>query len=64
MLVVGDYNMIPGEDAATFQRLNPSGFLRFISSTDLVGQSSHLPAAAPCCSGVSTSRPWLPTASR
>lgn len=48
VLVVGDYNMIPGEDAATFQRLNPSGFLRFVSSTDLVGQSSHLPAATPC----------------
>ncbi|NIR41540.1 MAG: hypothetical protein GWN73_39190 [Actinobacteria bacterium] len=48
VLVVGDYNMIPGDDASNFQELDPDGFLRFVSSEDLVGQSSHLTSSADC----------------
>src|SRR5262245_56010980 len=32
VLIVGDYNMIPVEDDDNFKSLNPTGFLRFISS--------------------------------
>jgi endonuclease/exonuclease/phosphatase family metal-dependent hydrolase len=33
VLVVGDYNMIPGKDQVNFDALSPNGGLRFISST-------------------------------
>lgn len=36
----GDYNMIPGEDQTNFDAMNPSNFLRFVSSEDLAGQIS------------------------
>ena len=42
VLVVGDYNMIPDQDAVNFTAMNPSGFLRFVSSEDLSGQISHI----------------------
>lgn len=42
VLVLGDYNMIPGQDAANFAAMSPSGFLRFISSEDLTGQFTHI----------------------
>lgn len=42
VLVVGDYNMIPGQDDQNFTDMSPSGFLRFISTEDLVGQFSHI----------------------
>jgi endonuclease/exonuclease/phosphatase family metal-dependent hydrolase len=42
VLVVGDYNMIPSEDAVNFTAMNPTGFLRFVSSEDLGGQFSHI----------------------
>lgn len=42
VLVVGDYNMIPGQDDSNFNAMNPSNFLRFISSEDLTGEFSHL----------------------
>lgn len=42
VLVLGDYNMIPVEDAENFAAMNPTGFLRFVSSEDLAGQFSHV----------------------
>jgi exonuclease III len=43
ILIVGDYNMIPGDDDDNFDALNPDGHLRFIS-TDLAlaGGFSHI----------------------
>ncbi|MEE9131260.1 MAG: hypothetical protein V3T84_14665 [Phycisphaerales bacterium] len=46
ILVVGDYNMVPPSDTSdndreNFEVMGSDGFLRFISSEDLVGQSSH-----------------------
>ena len=44
VLVVGDYNMVPGQDAENFSNLSPgpnsNEFLRFISST--LGVPSHI----------------------
>lgn len=51
VLVVGDYNMIPGDDATNFDGLNPSQFLRFVSSEDLDGQFSHLSSGSGCDDG-------------
>jgi hypothetical protein len=51
VLVVGDYNMIPGADAANFNGLNPANQLRFISSEDLIGQFSHLSEGSGCDDG-------------
>lgn len=51
VLVVGDYNMIPGEDDANFSGLNPTGLLRFISSEDLTGQFSHISDGGTCNHG-------------
>lgn len=42
VLVVGDYNMVPGQDAENFDAMNPDDFLRFISSEDLSDQFSHI----------------------
>ena len=42
VLLVGDYNMIPGQDISNFHNLSPSGFLDFISSHDLRAASSHI----------------------
>jgi len=42
VLVIGDYNMIPGEDDENFDLLNSEGTLRFVSSEDLAGQGSHV----------------------
>jgi len=42
VLVIGDYNMIPGEDTNNFETLNASGSLRYVSSEDLAGQGSHI----------------------
>ncbi len=35
VLLLGDYNMIPGQDISNFHELSPTGFLDFISSHDL-----------------------------
>jgi endonuclease/exonuclease/phosphatase family metal-dependent hydrolase len=51
VLVVGDYNMIPGPDSANFSALNPAGRLRFVSSEDLTGQFSHLSEGSGCDDG-------------
>jgi endonuclease/exonuclease/phosphatase family metal-dependent hydrolase len=42
VLLIGDYNMIPGEDDSNFSAMSPGGFLKFISSEDLIGQGTHL----------------------
>lgn len=46
VIVVGDYNMIPGEDAVNFRTMSPgpnnNEFLRFISSQLLSNQFSHI----------------------
>ncbi|HEV2765058.1 MAG TPA: endonuclease/exonuclease/phosphatase family protein [Pyrinomonadaceae bacterium] len=34
-LVVGDYNMIPGQDSVNFTNMSPDSFLRFVSSETL-----------------------------
>jgi endonuclease/exonuclease/phosphatase family metal-dependent hydrolase len=47
ILVVGDYNMIPGEDDTNFDELDGPDFLQFISSDDLAGQFSHITSSGP-----------------
>ncbi len=42
VIVIGDYNMIPGQDVDNFNTLNADGSLRFVSSEDLTGQGSHI----------------------
>lgn len=42
VLIIGDYNMIPGEDAENFQRMNGGGVLRFVSSEDLASDFTHI----------------------
>lgn len=42
VLVVGDYNMIPGRDNENFASLNADGSLRIVSSEDLTGSFSHI----------------------
>jgi hypothetical protein len=51
VLVIGDYNMIPGDDDSNFDEMNPDGFLRFVSSDDLAGQFSHLDGTGDCDGG-------------
>lgn len=51
VLVVGDYNMIPGQDASNFTALNPGNMLRFVSTEDLSGQPSHIPQSGACDGG-------------
>lgn len=45
VLLIGDYNMIPGQDDINFQTISPGNganeFLRFISTERLRGQISH-----------------------
>jgi len=47
VLVIGDYNMEPGEDAQNFGRLNPDGLLRFVSSEELKGKITHIKSCEP-----------------
>lgn len=42
VLILGDYNMIPIQDDQNFTDMNPNGFIRFVSSEELVGQFSHI----------------------
>lgn len=46
VLLVGDYNMIPGEDNRNFRTMSPDSganeFLRYISTEALAGQVSHI----------------------
>lgn len=43
VLIVGDYNMVPGDDDSNFTRMGTaSGFIQFISSEDLMGQFTHI----------------------
>jgi hypothetical protein len=47
VLIVGDYNMIPPDDDGendqeNFETLGTQGYIRFISSEELVGQASHI----------------------
>jgi endonuclease/exonuclease/phosphatase family metal-dependent hydrolase len=51
VLVVGDYNMIPGEDNSNFSRMSPGDstaeFLRYVSNESLSGQTSHISGCNP-----------------
>lgn len=51
VLVVGDYNMIPGPDDVNFRALSPgpnsNEFLRYVSTEALVGQASHISSCNP-----------------
>ena len=42
VLVIGDYNMIPGQDADNFDTLNADGSLRFVSSEELADSFTHI----------------------
>ncbi|MEW8051098.1 MAG: endonuclease/exonuclease/phosphatase family protein [Candidatus Thiodiazotropha sp.] len=42
ILVIGDYNMIPGDDFSNFTTLNSDKSLRYVSSEDLIGQGTHI----------------------
>ena len=42
VLVIGDYNMIPGQDGENFERLNADGLMRVVSSEDLADQGTHV----------------------
>lgn len=64
VLVVGDYNMIPGEDDSNFSRMSPGAnsaeFLRFVSSESLSNETSHIgscnPLKGPLLDGFAISR--------
>lgn len=47
VLVMGDYNMIPGQDLVNFQAMDPNGFLRFVSTETLQGKASHIQRCNP-----------------
>ena len=51
VLVVGDYNMIPGDDQVNFSAMSPgpnnNEFLRFVSTERFTGQTSHISACNP-----------------
>jgi exonuclease III len=52
VLVIGDYNMIPRignvqNDGTNFTAMNPTNFLRFVSTDSLVGQTSHIGGCNP-----------------
>jgi hypothetical protein len=47
VLVVGDYNMIPGQDQTNFDSMNPDDYLTFISYS-LSSQCSHISASGTC----------------
>lgn len=46
VLVVGNYNMVPGQDSVNFHALSPgpnnNEFLRYVSTEALAGQASHI----------------------
>ena len=42
ILVVGDFNMIPGQDVSNFHHLGGNGLMNFISSWDLQDGFSHI----------------------
>ena len=46
VLVIGDYNMIPGQDNPNFRAMSPgsgsSEFLRYISTESVIGQISRI----------------------
>lgn len=42
VLILGDYNMVPGQDAENFDALSPTDLLRFISTEELNGQISRI----------------------
>lgn len=46
-LIIGDYNMIPGEDDENFDILNADGSLRFVSSESLEDSFSHISSGTP-----------------
>lgn len=47
VVLVGDYNMIPGRDRSNFEGLSPTGFLDFVSSRDLASTFSHIKSSGP-----------------
>lgn len=55
VLLIGDYNMIPGQDDVNFQTISPGRgrreFLRFISTESLRGQTSHFSRCSPTVRG-------------
>ena len=46
MLIVGDYNMIPGQDQSNFDNMNPNDFLDFVSD-NLADQFSRISNSGP-----------------
>lgn len=64
MLVVGDCNMIVGEDDSNFSRMSPGAsnaeFLRFVSGESLSNETSHIgscnPLKGPLLDGFAISR--------
>ncbi|HYX71793.1 MAG TPA: endonuclease/exonuclease/phosphatase family protein [Nitrososphaera sp.] len=51
VLLIGDYNMIPGDDDVNFQAISPgpnnNEFLRFVSTESLSGRISHFSTCNP-----------------
>ena len=45
ILLVGDFNMIPGQDTENFHRLSANGTMDFLSSWDLQDRFSHILSA-------------------
>jgi len=46
VLIIGDYNMITGDDQSNFNSMNPNNFLNFISDS-LANQFSHISTSGP-----------------
>jgi endonuclease/exonuclease/phosphatase family metal-dependent hydrolase len=46
ILVVGDYNMIPVDDASNFSNMNPNNYLSFISDS-VASQFTHISSSGP-----------------
>lgn len=47
VLIIGDYNMIPGEDDKNFDIMNADGSLRFVSSEALADSFTHISGGTP-----------------
>ncbi len=47
VLVLGDYNMVPGQDLVNFEAMDPNGFLWFVSTEALQGSASHIDGCNP-----------------
>jgi len=47
VLIIGDYNMIPGEDDQNFEIMNADGSLRFVSTESLADGFTHISGGSP-----------------